>query len=88
VAFGHLFKANVNQILYEDGFLFRIDYLPLPKTPCAVSQSKHKVLLPIESKSIEILQLIHTDVCGPVLNESYGGFTNFWTASDDFCHFS
>jgi transposase InsO family protein len=52
--------------------------------------SRHALLVPkpVESKSTEVFELIHTDVCGPFPNESYGGSKSFVTFIDDFSRFS
>jgi hypothetical protein len=76
-ALGHPFKANVNRKLYEDGYLIPDCPSNFTCNPCALSKSKHKVPKPVESKSTEVFELIHTDVCGPFPNESYGGSKYF-----------
>ena len=37
---------------------------------------------------MEVFELIHTDVCGPFPEESYGGSKYFLTVIDDFSCFS
>jgi hypothetical protein len=85
---GHPFKANVNQKLYDDGYLIPDDLFNLTCNPCDLSKSTHSAPKPVESKSTEVFNLIHTDVCGPFPNESYGGSKYFLTVIDDFSHFS
>jgi hypothetical protein len=87
-ALGHPFKANVNRKLYEDGYLIPDCPSNFTCNPCALSKSKHKVPKPVDSKSTELFELIHTDVCGPFPNESYGGSKYFLTVIDDFSRFS
>jgi hypothetical protein len=72
-ALGHAFKVNVNRKLYEDGYLIPDCPSTFTYNLCALSKFKHKVRKLVESKSSEVYELIHTDVCGPFLNESYGG---------------
>jgi hypothetical protein len=72
-ALGHPFKPNVNRKLYEDAYLITDYPSNFTYNPCALSKSKHKVTKPVESKSTEVLEYIHTDVCRPLPNESYGG---------------
>jgi hypothetical protein len=55
----------VNRKLYEDGYLILDCPSNFTYNPYAQSKSKHKVSKPVESKSTEVFQLIHTDVCGP-----------------------
>jgi hypothetical protein len=85
---GHPFKANVNRKLCKDGYLFPDCPSNFTYNPCALSKSKHKVPKPVESKSIEVFELIHIDVCGPFQYESYGGSKYCLTVIGDFSHFS
>jgi hypothetical protein len=55
--------------------------------PCALSNSKHKVPNLVDSRSTEVFESIHTDVCRPVPNESYGGSRYFLTIIEDFSRF-
>jgi hypothetical protein len=87
-ALGHPFKANVNPKLYEDGYLNLDCPSNFTCNPRAMSTSKHKIPKPVESKSIEVIELIHTDVCRHFPNESYGGSKYFLTVIDDFSRFS
>jgi hypothetical protein len=87
-ALGHPFKANVNRKLYEDGYLIPNCRSNFTCNPYTLSKSKHKVPQPVKSKSIEVFELIHTDVCGPFPNKSYGGSKYFLTIIDDFSRFS
>jgi hypothetical protein len=70
---GHPFKANLNRKLYEDGYLISDCLSNFTCNPCALSISNHNVANPVDFKSIEVFELIHTDVCRPFPNESYGG---------------
>jgi hypothetical protein len=84
----HLFKATVNRKLYEDGYLIPDCPSNFTYNPCAISKSKYKVPKPVRSNSTEVFELIYTDVCGPFLNESYGGSKQVLTVIDDFSRFS
>jgi hypothetical protein len=86
-ALGHLFKANVNRKLYEDVYLTPDCPSNVTCIPCPMSKSKHKVPNPVESKSIEVFELIHIDVCRPFPNESYGGSKYCVTVINDFSCF-
>jgi hypothetical protein len=56
--------------------------------PCALSKSKHKVLKPVESKSTDAFESIHTDIYGPFRNESSVSSKYLLTIIDDFSCFS
>ena len=45
----------------------------------------HTPLKDIKSK--EKLQLVHTDVCGPMQTQSFGGNSYFITFTDDYSHY-
>jgi hypothetical protein len=77
----------MNRQLYEHGYLIP-DYPSIFRgNVYAHSKSKYKVPKPVECKSTEVFELIHTDVCGPVPNELYGGSKYLLTVIDDFSHF-
>jgi hypothetical protein len=80
---GHPLKANVNRKLYEDGYLIPDYPSNFTCNSCALSKSKQNCPKPVKSKSIEVFELIHTDVWGPFPNESYGGSKYFLTIIDD-----
>jgi hypothetical protein len=86
-ALGHPFKANMDRKLYKDGYLIPDYPSNFPSKPCALSTSKHKVPKPVESKSIDVIEIIPTDVCGPIPNESYTGSKYFFTIIDDVSSF-
>jgi transposase InsO family protein len=87
-ALGHSFKTTVNWNLPKDGYLIP-DYLSnFTCNLCALSKSKHQVPKPVEAKSTEVFELRHTDICGPVPNESYGSSKYYLTIIDDFSGFS
>jgi hypothetical protein len=79
---GHLFKPNVNQKLYEDGYVIPYCSSTFTCNPCALSKSQHKVPKPVESKSIELIELIYTNVGEPYPNESYYNSKYFLTIID------
>jgi transposase InsO family protein len=87
-ALGHPFKANGNQNLYKDRYLIPDCQSNLTCNPSALTKSKHNVPMLVESKSTEVFELIHTDVCRPFPNESYGGCKFFLIIIDDFSCFS
>jgi hypothetical protein len=75
---GHLFNTNVIQNVYEDGYLILEYQSTFIRNPCALSQSKHKVLKLLESNSTEVFELLYTDVSSPFPNESYTGSNNVY----------
>lgn len=43
---------------------------------------------PFGNRTKTLLEIIHTDVCGPITPESYGGYKFFVTFIDDFSNFT
>jgi hypothetical protein len=58
----------MNQKLYKDGNLIPHEAATFTANPYTVSTSKYQVLNPVESKSIEMFELIHTHISGPLPN--------------------
>jgi transposase InsO family protein len=78
----------MNRKLYEDRYIIPDCLSTCTYNLYALSQSKHKGLKPVDSKSIEVVELIHTDVGGPFRNESHSGSKYLLTMIDDFSHSS
>jgi hypothetical protein len=64
---GYLFKVEVYQTLYVDGYLIPDYQSTFTYNPYTLSKSKHKVRKPIESGLTEVFELIHPDFCSPFL---------------------
>jgi hypothetical protein len=78
----------MNRKLYEDRY-FILDFSSsFNCNSGAVSQSKHKVLVLVESKSTEVFEGIHTNIGAPFLHELYSRSKDFLTVIDDFSYFS
>jgi hypothetical protein len=58
----HPFNANMNQILSYDGYLILDYFSSFISNQCVLSNSKHNIPNPVESKSIEVFELIPTDI--------------------------
>jgi hypothetical protein len=74
----HPFKANVNRKLNNDGYFIPECLTSFTYNPRAGSTSKNKVLKQVEFKSIEMFELMDTDVYHAVLNKSYSGYKYFF----------
>jgi transposase InsO family protein len=84
---GHLHHASLKQLLTRNGITVSPTTGHLPCESCVVGKM-HK--LPFnkkqEKRSTEILQLVHSDVCGPMEEVTHGGYRYFVTFLDDFSH--
>lgn len=63
---------------------------PLPFCEACVYGKHHVSAYPKGggTRAIEVLQLVHADLCGPVSIDSYGGGKYFLTFIDDFSRYS
>jgi hypothetical protein len=87
-AMGYPFNANVNRKHYENEYLILDCLYNLTFNLSTLSKSKNKDPNPVESKSTDAFELIHTDVCRPFPNESHGGSKYLLTVIDKFSPFS
>ena len=55
-----------------------------PCKGCAMGKYAHKLFPPSEHRSKGVLDLIHSDVCGPMSVESVSGFKYFVLFIDDY----
>lgn len=70
-----------------DGVSFQENSVRLNKASCTVCCEGKQTRLPFPqstSRSQEVLELVHTDLCGPMENESLGGARYFLIFIDDF----
>ena len=89
--YGHLSMQNM-QKLKRDGLVSGLDF-PSKLSPgfvcsaCAYGKSKQAKFPSGSIKTSQPLQLIHSDVCGPIQNVSLGGCKYFVTFIDDFTRY-
>lgn len=88
--FGHIGEDNLIK-LYKNDMVIGLDSQITENSICdsctAGKQSRLKFNKHKESKSSRPLQLIHTDVCGPMSSATHDGFRYFVSFIDDFTHF-
>ena len=74
--------------MYNSGAVHGLPVLRFPKQPCIGCQigKQTQTKMPKEAtfQATEILQLVHSDVCGPFRTSSLGGARYFVTFIDDF----
>ena len=84
--YGHLGEANL-KLLKEKDMVMGFDPISSELTSCfGCSEGKQTKLpsKPREKESAAILDLVHTDICGPISPTSIGGSRYFITFTDDF----
>ncbi|XP_075504433.1 putative mitochondrial protein AtMg00300 [Primulina tabacum] len=82
---GHI---NLNRIqrLVKDGPLsnLKVESLPVCES-CLEGKMTKRSFKSKGHRANEVLELVHTDVCGPISVQARGGFEYFITFTDDYC---
>ncbi|KAJ9544634.1 hypothetical protein OSB04_024341 [Centaurea solstitialis] len=81
---GHINKKHV-ELLQKGGLLGTFDFKPFSNCESCLSgkMTKHPFNKDNE-RANDLLEIIHTDVCGPFSHEARGGYRYFITFTDDF----
>ncbi|KAJ9542655.1 hypothetical protein OSB04_029161 [Centaurea solstitialis] len=81
---GHINKKRV-ELLLKGGFLGTFDYKPFDNYESCLSGKMTKQPFNKENeRATDLLEIIHTDVCGPFSHVARGGYRYFITFTDDF----
>ncbi|KAJ9556102.1 hypothetical protein OSB04_010716 [Centaurea solstitialis] len=81
---GHINKKRV-ELLLKGGFLGNFDYKPFDNCKSCLSGKMTKQPFNSENeRATDLLEIIHTDVCGPFSHVARGGYRYFITFTDDF----
>ncbi|KAJ9552448.1 hypothetical protein OSB04_016493 [Centaurea solstitialis] len=84
---GHINKKRV-ELLLKGGFLGTFDYKPFDNCECCLSGKMTKQPFNKENeRATDLLEIIHTDVCGPFSHVARGGYRYFITFTDDFSRY-
>ncbi|KAJ9566114.1 hypothetical protein OSB04_002080 [Centaurea solstitialis] len=84
---GHINKKRV-ELLLKGGFLGNFDYKPFDNCESCLSGKMTKQPFNNENeRATDLLEIIHTDVCGPFSHVARGGYRYFITSTDDFSRY-
>ncbi|KAJ9543955.1 hypothetical protein OSB04_023662 [Centaurea solstitialis] len=84
---GHINKKRV-ELLLKGGFLGSFDYKPFDNCESCLSGKMTKQHFNKENeRATDLLEIIHTDVCGPFSYVARGGYRYFITFTDDFSRY-
>ncbi|KAJ9565872.1 hypothetical protein OSB04_001838 [Centaurea solstitialis] len=84
---GHTNKKCV-ELLLKGGFLGTFDYKPFDNCESCLSGKMTKQTFNKENeRATDLLEIIHTDVCGPFSHVARGGYRYFITFTDDFSRY-
>lgn len=84
-----LAHQNLSQVRYilKDFQIPFVDKCEFICSGCMYGKQHRAVFSHSKSKSTSILQLVHTDVCGPMQQQSIGGSKYFLLFKDDYSHY-
>ena len=84
---GHIGVKRI-QKLHADGFLESLVYESLDTCePCLMGKMTKTPFSGTMERATDILETIHTDVCGPMSVEARGGYHYFLTFTDDLSRY-
>ena len=71
--------------LHKDGLLDSFEFDPYGNyEACLLSKMTKGPFSKVGERSNDLLELIHSDVCGPMSTEARGGYRYFITFTDDY----
>ncbi|KAJ9545830.1 hypothetical protein OSB04_025537 [Centaurea solstitialis] len=84
---GHINKKRV-ELLLKGGFLCTFDFKPFDNCEsCLSGKMTKKPFNKDNERATDLLEIVHTDVCGPFSHEARGGYRYFITFTDDFSRY-
>ncbi|KAJ9567534.1 hypothetical protein OSB04_003500, partial [Centaurea solstitialis] len=84
---GHINKKRV-ELLLKRGFLGTFDFKPFDNCESCLSDKMTKEPFNKDNeRASDLLEIVHTDVCGPFSHEARGGYQYFITFTDDFSRY-
>ena len=74
--------------LHADGLLESLDYESFDAyEPCLMGKMTKTLFSGTMERATDLLEIIHTDVCGPMNVEACGGYRYFLTFTDDLSRY-
>ena len=84
---GHISRPRIERLV-KQGILHDLDFSDFDTcVDCIKGKLPAKVRNKEASRSVDVLELIHTDICGPISPAAMGGYRYFITFVDDFSRF-
>src|SRR6266536_387983 len=84
---GHIGVKRMKK-LHMDGFLESLDYESFDTCePCLMGKMTKTPLFGTMERANDLLEIIHTNVCGPMSVEAHGGYRCFVTFTDDLSRY-
>ena len=79
---GHISVKRMKK-LHDDGLLESLD----TREPCLMGNMTKTLFFGTMERASDLLEIIHTDVCGPVSVDARGGYRYFLTFTDDLSRY-
>jgi hypothetical protein len=84
---GHISENRMKK-LHSDGLLTLFDFESYETCEaCLLGKMTKAPFTGLPKRALDLLELIHTNVCGPMSTTSRGGFQYFITFTDDFSRY-
>ena len=84
---GHIGVKRMKK-LHPDGLLESLDYESLDACePCLMGKMTKTLFFGTMERATDLLEIIHTDVCGPMNIEARSGYHYFLTFTDDLSRY-
>ena len=84
---GHIGVKRMKK-LHKDGLLKSLDYESFDACePCLMGKMAKPPFFITMERASDLLEIIHTDVCGPMSVEARGGYRYFLTLTDDLSRY-
>ncbi|KAJ9539488.1 hypothetical protein OSB04_032221 [Centaurea solstitialis] len=84
---GHINNKRV-ELLLKGGFLGTFDFKPFDNCEsCLSGKMTKEPFNKYNERATDLLEIVHTDVCGPFSHEARGGYWYFITFTDDFSRY-
>ena len=85
---GHISKQRIERLIKDDIF-HNLDLSDFGTcVDCIKGKLTAKTRKERTQRSQQVLELVHTDICGPFTHTAIGGYKYFITFIDDFSHYS
>ena len=85
--FGHISRHNMERLV-KNGILHNLDFFDLSTcVKCVKGKLTSKIRKDKMARCGDVLQLIHTDICGPLTPTTFDGYKYFIIFTDDFSHY-
>ena len=87
---GHVNVNDINSLI-EKGYIKNPKNNPKEANPCETCIMKKMTCLSFqnsENRPIKPLEIVHTDLCGPIRTKSQGGALYFITFTDDYSRYT